>query len=58
MGNSINARNDRLLLAATNDDLTDIIDRKRWPSLLGPKTFIDWVKASCRDLTLHLSAKQ
>ncbi len=40
----------RRFISADDDELSGIIDRKRWPSLLGPKAFLDWVKASYRDL--------
>jgi len=40
----------RKFMVDADDNLSGIIDQKRWPSLLGPKTFIDWVKASYRAL--------
>ena len=37
---------------AVDDDnqLEDVMARKRWPSLLGPKDFVDWVKATYKDV--------
>ena len=40
----------RRFIATEDSELTNIVDRKRWPSMLGPKDFIDWVKTSYRDL--------
>ncbi len=28
----------------TDKEITEIIERKRWPSIMGPSDFIDWVK--------------
>jgi len=28
----------------TDKELTEIIERRRWPSIMGPSNFIDWVK--------------
>ncbi len=40
----------RRFIAVENDEtLQGIMDRKKWPSLLGPQAFIDWVKAAYRD---------
>ena len=37
---------------AVDDDkeLEDVMARKRWPSLLGPQEFIDWVKDTYKDV--------
>ncbi len=37
---------------AVDDDkeLEDVMARKKWPSLLGPQEFMDWVKATYRDI--------
>ena len=37
---------------SVDDDqkLEEIMTRKKWPSLLGPQDFIDWVKTTYRDL--------
>ena len=33
-----------------DDKLLRTMERKKWPSLLGPQEFIDWVKTTYRDL--------
>jgi len=37
---------------STDDDkeLEDVMVRKKWPSLLGPQEFIDWVKSTYKDI--------
>jgi len=39
----------RRFIAIEDDKLTGIMNRKKWPSLLGPQAFIDWVKTTYRD---------
>ena len=41
----------RRFVAVDDDkDLEDVMARKRLPSLLGPKDFLDWVKATYKDI--------
>jgi len=40
----------RFVAVDDDNDLGDIIERKKWPSLLGPQEFIDWVKATYKDI--------
>ena len=39
----------RRFIAIEDDKLTGIMNRRKWPSLLGPQAFIDWVKTTYRD---------
>lgn len=34
----------RFMTAAADEDLSAVIDGKKWPSVMGPKAFLDWVK--------------
>jgi REP-associated tyrosine transposase len=34
----------RFMSVEPNKEITEIIERKRWPSIMGPSDFIDWVK--------------
>ena len=34
----------RFISVETDKELSEIIERKRWPSIMGPSDFIDWVK--------------
>lgn len=41
----------RSFVAVDNDkDLEDAMDSRKWPSMLGPQEFIDWVKATFKDI--------
>jgi len=40
----------RRFISTDDDDLSDLLDRKRWPTLIGPKSFLDWAKITFRDL--------
>lgn len=42
----------RSFVAVDNDkDLEDAMDSRKWPSMLGPQEFIDWVKATYKVIT-------
>ena len=34
----------RFVAIESDDEIAGILERKKWPSVLGPETFIDWVK--------------
>jgi len=40
----------RFVSVDDNKELEEVMARKKWPSLLGPQDFIDWVKTTYRDL--------
>jgi putative transposase len=40
----------RFMAADEDEKITGILDHKKWPSLLGPRNFIEWVKATYQDL--------
>jgi len=40
----------RFVAIDEDEKLLRTMERKKWPSLLGPQEFIDWVKSSYRDL--------
>ena len=33
-----------------NNDITTVIERKKWPAVLGAKSFVDWIKGGYYDL--------
>ena len=41
----------RSFVAVDDDkDLEDVMDSRKWPSMLGPQEFIDWLKATYKDI--------
>ncbi len=34
----------RFISVENDKEITEVIDKKRWPSIMGPTDFIDWVK--------------
>jgi len=40
----------RFVAVDSDKELQALMDGKRWPSLIGPKDFIDWVKLTYRDI--------
>ena len=38
------------MATGTDEEIVRIIEGKKWPSILGPKSFIDWVKGTYYDL--------
>lgn len=36
----------RFMSAADDDEWSAVIDGKRWPSVIGPKDFLDWIKGN------------
>jgi putative transposase len=40
----------RFVAVDDENQVDDIMECKRWPSLLGPKEFVDWIKATYKDV--------
>ena len=40
----------RFVAVDEENQLDDVMEHKRWPSLLGPKDFVDWVKATYKEV--------
>jgi len=40
----------RFVAVDDDNELEDVMARKKWPSLIGPQEFIDWVKATYQDM--------
>ena len=36
----------RFVAIESDEEIAGVLERKKWPSVLGPKTFIDWVKGN------------
>ena len=34
----------RFVAIESDEEIAGVLERKKWPSILGPETFIDWVK--------------
>jgi len=48
----------RLLSADDNEKFEKMMTAKKWPSILGPQDFIDWVKSTYKETNGHLEIPQ